>query len=364
MVPYHPEEATMKNAKSLSIVFLLMGLLVLTFSNTIYVEASVNPKLIVSGVNASSVSLSPDLENVTSYSYPFNIFGKTYTAFIVTNSNVSNLAMSESGIGIQFQADIPTGSTGFINVTVPAILLGTDIAVFQDGILLLENVSYTQIRNGTDYLFHLELTNGIHIIVVEALASDVNTPAPNDQSGVPIETILVIGAIGAGTAVCAAVIYAFKGAIFHKAGDLAGKGAIETAKAYPGGSGGGGSANVPVGANITVHPHPEVGLTFSQVKLAGAVTAAPLLSYPALPQGLKFIGTVFDIKTTAVFAGLVLVEIAFDGKTMNDGQKKKLRVYRNDFNKDSVWEDVTSSIDTKNNIAYGSTDHFSGFGVH
>jgi len=73
---------------------------------------------------------------------------------------------------------------------------------------------------------------------------------------------------------------------------------------------------------------------------------------------------VFDIKTTAVFTGLVLVAIAFDGKDMTEEEKKKLRVYRNDFKKDSVWEDVTSSVDTKNNIAYGATDHFSGFGVH
>jgi hypothetical protein len=49
---------------------------------------------------------------------------------------------------------------------------------------------------------------------------------------------------------------------------------------------------------------------------------------------------------------------------MTEKQKKKLRVYRNDLKKDSVWEDVTSSIDTKNNIAYGSTDHFSFFAVH
>ena len=51
-------------------------------------------------------------------------------------------------------------------------------------------------------------------------------------------------------------------------------------------------------------------------------------------------------------------------KNLNEDQKKKLRVYRNDLKKDSKWQDVTTLIDTVNNVAYGATDHFSGFGIH
>lgn len=329
----------MKNQKLLIAVFMLIGLFVLTVGSSVASAAT--------------------------YSYDFNLLGKTYTVFVVTNSDVSNITLSQSGLGIQFQASVPSGTTGFFNVTVPAILLGTDITVFQDGVPLAENVSYTQTQNGTDFLFHLEYAGGNHTIAIEA-TSNMNTPTPN-QSGVPIETIAVVGAVGAAAAIGAGLVFAFKGAIFHKAGGLAGKGAIKAAGTPHGGGGGAGGgvpAHVPVGANVVVYPHPEVGLTFSQVKIAGAATATPLLSYPALPEGLKFVGTVFDIKTTAVFTGVVLVALAFDGKDMTEEQKKKLRVSRNELKKDSVWEDVTSSIDAKNNIAYGSTDHFSVFGVH
>ena len=59
----------------------------------------------------------------------------------------------------------------------------------------------------------------------------------------------------------------------------------------------------------------------------------------------------------------MLVGFLFDGTNLKEEDKKKLRVYRNDPGKGGVWEDVTSSIDTKKNIAYGATDHFSIFGV-
>ncbi len=131
------------------------------------------------------------------------------------------------------------------------------------------------------------------------------------------------------------------------------------------GIGGEGSASisVPVGEKISVRPHSKVALKFSRVSKAGTVSASPVLTYPPHPQG-KFLGEVFEVKTTAVFSGVVTVGLSFDGKGMTEEQKKKLRVYRHDLKKDSVWQDVTSSIDTANNVAYGETDHFSIFGVH
>ncbi|MFB3889811.1 MAG: hypothetical protein ACE14S_10005 [Candidatus Bathyarchaeia archaeon] len=121
-------------------------------------------------------------------------------------------------------------------------------------------------------------------------------------------------------------------------------------------------AQVPAGDMVSARPHAKVGLKFNRVGKAGKALAKPVATYPPHPQG-KFLSEVFDITTTAAFLGVVTVELSFDGKGLTEAQKKNLRMYRNDLKKESVWQDVTSSIDTKNNIAYGVTDHFSVFGV-
>src|SRR5271157_2268256 len=106
------------------------------------------------------------------------------------------------------------------------------------------------------------------------------------------------------------------------------------------GIGGEGSAsvNVPTGEKISVRPHSKVVLKFSRVSKAGTVSASPTSTYPPHPQGV-FLWGVFEVKTTAVFSGVVTVGLLFDGKGMTEEQKKKLKVYRHDLKKDSVWED-------------------------
>jgi hypothetical protein len=193
--------------------------------------------------------------------------------------------------------------------------------------------------------------------------------------GMPIETVLLIigGGVAAIVGVGVAVYLITHGAAGGAAGSGAG-GAAAGGAAGGGGSsggeggntpppsGGGGSASVPTGANVSVTPHPNVQMTFTQVNTAGVATANPLTTYPPPPDGIPFLSTVFDIKTTALFTGIVMVGLLFDGKDKSEEEKKKLKVYRYD-EKAGVWEDVTSSIDTEKNIAYGATDHFSIFGV-
>ena len=344
----------MKKQTVLVIVFMLIGLFALAAYNGRYVsnpaQPSVNPSFLASGSPALSTAISLDSNNATSYSYDFTLFGNTYTVVAVTNSALSNFTMSKTGIGIQFQTSVPSETIGFCNVTVPAIIVIKDVAVFEDGVLLAEDVSYTEERVGTDYLFHLKTSSGTHTIVIETVSSNTHTPTTSpsqSQSNIPIETVVTVAAVGAVAATTVAVLYFLKGGNKPKVPHPIG----------------GGPTNVPAGTNVTVHPDPKVRLTFSQVRQAGAATATPLSSYPPLPRGISFRGSVFDVKTTAVFTGLVIVGLLFDGEDLTEEEKKKLRVYRNDLKKDSVWEDVTSSIDTKNNIAYGSTDHFSVFGV-
>jgi hypothetical protein len=303
-------------------------------------------------------------DNLTSYSYNLTLFGNTYTLVAVTNATVSNFTLSETGLGVQVQAEVPSGTIGFCNVTVPAALIDSiDVNVFEDGVPLGENVDYTKERMGSDYLFHIAFTSGVHTFAAEAAilnpstSSPTSSPSSQNQGGLPTETVITVVAVGAAVATSIAVLYLLKGTILHALG----KGGVGAAKVPQ--PTGGGSVNVSVGTNVTVHPDPRVQLTFSQVNQAGLATATPTSNYPALPKGISFRGTVFDIKTAAVFTGIVTVGLLFDGTGLTEKEKKKLRVYRNDLKKDSVWEDVTSSIDTKNNIAYGSTDHFSVFGV-
>lgn len=120
--------------------------------------------------------------------------------------------------------------------------------------------------------------------------------------------------------------------------------------------------DVPKGDNVEVRPHSKVGLRFKHVKEKGTASATPATTYPPHPQG-KFLSEVFLITNTAAFSEVVTVAISFDGTGLTENQKKKLKVYRNDLKSKSVWDELTSSIDTKNNIAYGETDHFSVFGV-
>jgi hypothetical protein len=353
----------MKSQMRITIIFLLLGLFALTTFSTLCwsnaTESPVSEILVTSKSLTSSNIILIDSNSVTSYSYNFTYFGNTYTAVVVTNSALDNLTMSKTGLGIQFQASTPSGTTGFCNVTVPEILMGTDIAIFENGVLLQKNVAYTQELIGTNYLFHITFATGTHTFQIEA-ATATNPPTQN-QSGIPVETIVIIAGIGVAAATSIAVLYSLKHVILSKLGGAAGGGGGGGNNVPP--TTGSGSTGVPTGTNITVNPHPKVQLTFSQVTQAGGATANPLSTYPKPPGGIPFLGTVFDIKTTAVFTGFVLVGFLFDATNLKEEDKKKIRVYRNDPEKGGVWEDVTSSIDTKNNIAYGATDHFSIFGV-
>jgi hypothetical protein len=359
----------MKKQTREALFFTIIVLFTLTALVNVYssnVRASINSNPAIS-VNADGSIVLVDSNSWSTYTQNFTVFGNTYTAVIVTNSELTNVTMTNNGIGIQFQAAVPAGTTGFCNITLPSILVGSDIAVSENGILLEKNVAYTEERNGENYLFHLTFDSGTHTFVVEAATVSPSQSNSPTSSGIPIETVAIIAGVGtAAAASIAGAIYGIKHAMISKAAGAAGGGGSHGGGGgnnTPSSAGGGGSANVATGTNIAVQPHPNVHMQFSHVNTAGVASANPISIYPKPPGGIPFLGMVFDIKTTAVFTGLVMVGVLFDGKGMSEKEKKKLRVYRNDPDKEGKWEDVTSSIDTKNNIAYGATDHFSIFGV-
>ena len=122
--------------------------------------------------------------------------------------------------------------------------------------------------------------------------------------------------------------------------------------------------DVPIGDDVNVRPHPHVGLRFKHVHKKGSASANPTPNYPPHPTGKPFASEVFEITTDAGFSEVVTVGIFFNGKGLTVGQKEKLKVYVYDPKLGSSWKELPSSVDTKNDIAYGDTGPFSLFGVH
>ncbi len=186
-----------------------------------------------------------------------------------------------------------------------------------------------------------------------------------------------------------------------------------------------GSVDVPGGtSSIAVYPDPNVGLDFGLVGTGGVATANTNTTVPPPPPGVTFIGPLWNITTTADFSGNVTVGIVVDLGTSGT-DPKSLRLWQADFplgdvNFDGIVDSNDTTIinkfygtyaggpnwnplyDLDNNgvvnskdvnicthnygetatwtmltplppeqipgttlwVIYGSTDHFSGFGVH
>jgi hypothetical protein len=119
---------------------------------------------------------------------------------------------------------------------------------------------------------------------------------------------------------------------------------------------------VATGTNVAVVPDPQVKLTFSDVVSSGTVTAA--LTLPGgMPPPVNFSllgGTSsYDITTNAVFNGNVEVCITYNPAQITiPEQDLQLFHYSG-----SVWTNITSFVDTVNNMVCGQTSSFSIFAV-
>jgi len=178
--------------------------------------------------------------------------------------------------------------------------------------------------------------------------------------------------------------------------------------------------NVTVGVNTAVTPTLAFNLTFANVITAGFLIAnvTPTVHAPPL---LNQVGQYYDINVNATYSGGVSVSLAFDGSGMTQQQKSSLtmvqytpilgdvatpygRVDMKDiaavafafgsrpgignwnpncdingdgkvdmkdiamaaahFGTTATWVNITTHVDTANNIIYGSTTHFSFIGIH
>jgi hypothetical protein len=103
-------------------------------------------------------------------------------------------------------------------------------------------------------------------------------------------------------------------------------------------------------------------LGFTTVTEAGATTVTPLASIPELPTGFDItdISLAYDINTTASFDGNVTLCVNYSQSSaaLSDETRLKFLHYDEVNNK---WEDITTSLDTTNDIICGTTTSFSPF---
>jgi hypothetical protein len=118
--------------------------------------------------------------------------------------------------------------------------------------------------------------------------------------------------------------------------------------------------NTPAGNNVSVEVS-GVSVVFSQVASAGntTITATPEAPAP-IPGTLGLLGSFYNISSNATYSGSIEVSFPYNdsGLTPEQEQGIKLQQYDN-----GNWVDITTSVDTANNIVKGLAPHLSYFAV-
>jgi len=115
-----------------------------------------------------------------------------------------------------------------------------------------------------------------------------------------------------------------------------------------------------VGKKVTISPLTEVTLTFENIELAGITIVNKTETGPNPPLGYTLVGKYYNIQTTANYLGKVKVGINYDDSYLTQEEEKALRIMR--WNETSQqWINITTSVDTQNNLVFGETSHLSIF---
>jgi len=116
--------------------------------------------------------------------------------------------------------------------------------------------------------------------------------------------------------------------------------------------------NTPVGSNVTVSLEGGT-VTFPTVSESGTTTMTTSTENPGGPTPSDFRvieGEFVDISTTASYSGNITVGISYDETQVVSEESLRLFHWNG-----SEWEDVTTSVDTVNNIVYGEVASLSPF---
>ena len=120
--------------------------------------------------------------------------------------------------------------------------------------------------------------------------------------------------------------------------------------------------NTPVGTNVTVtDPIADVTITFSETTTVGTTYVSVKDTGPAPPSGFRLVGLYYNITTTASCTGTIETAIEYN-ETLVEGTEADLRLLKWDPVSES-WKNVTTLVDTTNNIVYGQVSNLSLFAV-
>jgi hypothetical protein len=118
-------------------------------------------------------------------------------------------------------------------------------------------------------------------------------------------------------------------------------------------------AETPAGTDVTITPG-DLIMTFHSVTTSGTTTVSTSGVNPASPidDSLSCVGRVFvDISTAATYSGPVTVGVRYtELDVVRD--ESDLRLYH--WN-GTEWEDITTRVDTDNNVVYGEVANLSSF---
>ncbi|MFB0560864.1 MAG: NosD domain-containing protein [Candidatus Lokiarchaeia archaeon] len=127
--------------------------------------------------------------------------------------------------------------------------------------------------------------------------------------------------------------------------------------------------NTPTGEDVEVtDPVSGINMTFDNVTDSGTTTVTAIETGPEPPEGFVIIPSVtgdvyYDINTTANYTGTITIAIPYDETQLTyPWQESFLKLYHWNSTTEE-WEDVTTWVDTENNIIYGEITSFSIFTV-
>jgi hypothetical protein len=130
------------------------------------------------------------------------------------------------------------------------------------------------------------------------------------------------------------------------------------------------SPNTPAGSDISVPLNggtaalAGIGITFSSITSGGTTSVVTTTAGPPPPTGFKIVGLAqvplyFNINTDAIYSGELTVCLRYD-ETQVAGPEANLKLMQR---VDTGFDNITTSVDTANDIICGTTTHLSIFVV-